>query len=52
MNLRSKTVFKECSHCKKQVAISYECQKCRLRICIICAIEYKWKCPECDSELL
>jgi len=43
MSSEANMVFKECYLCEKEVALSYECQKCNLRVCMICAIENKWE---------
>ena len=49
---KEETTFKECSQCRQQVVISYACPKCGLRVCMLCAIKSKWKCPECGVDVL
>lgn len=52
MITKFKTTLKKCSQCKKEVIISYECPNCKLRICMICAIENNWKCPNCNVDVV
>ena len=33
------TIYKECSVCKDEVVISYDCPSCKSRVCMICALE-------------
>jgi hypothetical protein len=52
MTAKTNTIFRQCAQCKKDVVISYECPSCKLRICLICAIENDWGCPHCHSTLV
>ena len=49
---KTDTILRECSQCRKQVVISYECPKCQLLVCMICAIENDWKCPKCKVDVI
>ena len=52
MTAKTGTILKPCSQCKKDVVISYACPSCKLRVCMICAIENGWVCPHCRSTLV
>lgn len=45
-------ILRQCSLCEKEVFKSFECLRCKSRICVACAVDNNWKCPECKADLV